>query len=292
MRTQHTLYTFDQYPLAVTRFLPEVAPSGQVLLIGSATAVPQTYYEAFCKWLAAQGHAVYTFDYRGIGRSKPVTLRGFEATMTDWGAQDLDAMISYVRREHPDASLTFVGHSVGGQLPALTPESRHFERVLLIASQIGYRRNWPIPHRWGFDVVLNLIMPLSSRLYGYFPGSKLGIFHDLPKEVALEWARWCRTKGYLFALIPRTYLDHIEASVLSLGFTDDIFAPEKATKDLISHYKNCHIEYRSIRPADAGVKKIGHFGFFRKRFADSLWPIAGAWLRQPIVRSTSQPSAL
>jgi len=34
------------------------------------------------------------------------------------------------------------------------------------------------------------------------------------------------------------------------------------------------------RVAVGGAPAIGHFGFFRRRFADTLWPHAGEWLRR------------
>ena len=34
----------------------------------------------------------------------------------------------------------------------------------------------------------------------------------------------------------------------------------------------------TVRPADAGVSRIGHFGFFREQFRDTLWADALAWL--------------
>ena len=33
-----------------------------------------------------------------------------------------------------------------------------------------------------------------------------------------------------------------------------------------------------IRLADAGASRIGHLGFFRAEFRDTLWPTAYAWL--------------
>jgi hypothetical protein len=34
-----------------------------------------------------------------------------------------------------------------------------------------------------------------------------------------------------------------------------------------------------VTPDAAGGEKVGHFGFFRSRFSDSLWPPIGEWLR-------------
>ena len=33
-----------------------------------------------------------------------------------------------------------------------------------------------------------------------------------------------------------------------------------------------------VTPAEAGVAKIGHFGFFRPELRDTLWKAALAWL--------------
>ena len=51
-------------------------------------------------------------------------------------------------------------------------------------------------------------------------------------------------------------------------------------ESLHSIYSGAARELRRIAPHDAGVERIGHFGFFRRRHADTLWPLAGDWLAQ------------
>jgi len=36
-----------------------------------------------------------------------------------------------------------------------------------------------------------------------------------------------------------------------------------------------------IAPGDIGVRRIGHFGFFRKPFESTLWPRVAGWLNTP-----------
>ncbi len=55
----------DGYALACTVFAPQAAPRGTVL-INSATAVPRKIYRAFATYLAEQGFAALSYDYRGI----------------------------------------------------------------------------------------------------------------------------------------------------------------------------------------------------------------------------------
>src|SRR5687768_441819 len=52
------------------------------LVIHGATATKQTYYARFAAYAAARGHRVVTYDYRGVGASRPRSLIGFDATMS------------------------------------------------------------------------------------------------------------------------------------------------------------------------------------------------------------------
>src|SRR5205809_953060 len=70
-----TIAARDGYALAASVFVPEGRPSGAVL-INSATAVPRKIYRGFAGYLASQGFAVVTYDYRGTGGSRPASLRG------------------------------------------------------------------------------------------------------------------------------------------------------------------------------------------------------------------------
>ena len=52
-----------------------------VAIINAATSVRCHYYSRFAEYLYAHGWNVVTYDYRGIGESRPDTLRRFDA---DW----------------------------------------------------------------------------------------------------------------------------------------------------------------------------------------------------------------
>jgi predicted alpha/beta hydrolase len=53
------------------------------------------------------------------------------------------------------------------------------------------------------------------------------------------------------------------------------------TASLHGFYANAPREMRRIAPADIGVRRIGHFGFFRQQFAEKLWAQVPHWLSQP-----------
>ncbi|MDP3413440.1 MAG: alpha/beta hydrolase, partial [Polaromonas sp.] len=69
-------------------------------------------------------------------------------------------------------------------------------------------------------------------------------------------------------------LSYAQASfpVLALSISDDELMTWRGTQNLINLYTGAARSFERIKPADLGVKRIGHFGFFRQQFSDSLWP--------------------
>jgi predicted alpha/beta hydrolase len=59
--------------------------------------------------------------------------------------------------------------------------------------------------------------------------------------------------------------------IVALSMTDDELMTERGTRMLIDCYENAPRELVRIAPADAGARRIGHFGFFRSQFETTLW---------------------
>ena len=76
---QRTIPATDGFPLAATIY----GMGNDVVVVNAATAVPRQFYEAFAQFVAAHGYTVVTYDYRGIGESRPESLRGFAASFSD-----------------------------------------------------------------------------------------------------------------------------------------------------------------------------------------------------------------
>ena len=58
------------------------------------------------------------------------------------------------------------------------------------------------------------------------------------------------------------------------------FAPAGAVQALLDLYPSSRSELKKVRPGDVGAERIGHFGFFRERFRDTLWRDAADWLEK------------
>lgn len=251
---------------------------GPVLVLNGATGVRQWYYARFAAWAAGQGATVLTWDYRGIGESRPHRLKGFTGSMRDWGRSDLEGVLRFAAREWSGRPLVAIGHSVGGQLLGMAESNTLLSRAVTVGSQFGSWHLWPGPRKWAMAGLWYGVMPGVTKALGYFPGS-LGIGADLPSGVALEWARWCRSRDFFLSHgVARDGYTRLSVPLLSFSFTDDTYAPKAAVDALHSLYVNAQVERRHLSPKDLGVKSVGHFGFFRDTFRSSLWERVGEFV--------------
>ncbi len=270
----------DGYKLAATVFEPS-GPFRAAVLIAAATAVPRGYYSRFARYLAEQGFKAVTFDYRGIGGSKPKEgLRGFPAKMRDWAALDLTAAVDYAEDLAGGKPVLYVGHSFGGQALGQLPNNHKVSRALFAASQIGYWKLFPAPEKYRVWLSLRLLGPLAYTIFGYVPG-KMGMGEDLPKGVFREWAGWCMKPRYLYddeTLDARKYFPNYKGALRAIGMSDDDWAPPVTVAGLLAGYTGTSPEHITVTPESAGQKKIGHFGYFREPSREPLWREAAEWL--------------
>ena len=270
----------DGMTLGGTLFRPQ-SSNGAAVVIHAASGVRQEYYGKFAAFLAERGFTALTFDYRGIGRSRPENLRGFAASMRDWATQDAAGALDLLAGEAPGMRVLVVGHSFGGQCLGVIPGNERYAALLAVASQSGYWRHWPGLGRAGMWFATHVALPGLSNMLGYFPAQRLGQGEDLPAGVAREWARWCRHPGYIVgALGAAPQYERLRLPVRAVWVADDSFAPFAAVQALLKFYPSSPGEIVEVHPRLVGAQKIGHFGFFRERFRDTLWQSAADWLTE------------
>ena len=283
-----TLPAADGYLLGATLFLPR-GTKRHAVLINSATAVPRKIYRGFAGYLARRGYAVLTYDYRGIGGSRqkslvgynqPKSLAGFKASMADWAALDITAAVTWMRERYHDLPLAYVGHSFGGQALGLLDNNTEVSRALLIAAQAGYWKLMASPERYRVYAMLNFAGTPLTRLLGYAPGWS-GLGEDLPKAVFEQWVSWVMSPRYLFddpTLKALENFPRYRGALRALCLSDDPWATRPAVELLCSGFTSTTPEVLTVTPADAGVSKIGHLGFFRPEHRDTLWRGAAEWM--------------
>ena len=261
------------WPLTATVFEPlSNKYCGITAIMSTATGAKQTYFRSFAKEVSTtHGIRVITYDYSGMGQSAPVKMKGFERSMLDWGLYDLAAVIDHVEAEFEFEQLIHIGQSVGGQIPGLCPSIHKVDGLVNVVSQSGYWKLWPFPSRYLLWINWN-VLRIVVNLFGYWPGGRIGIVDNLPRNVALQWANWGLSPNYL--------MDHVETAeesfravklpLLSFSFSDDRTAPKATVEWLNAQYSNCTLTHKHYKPSDLQMKKIGHFGFFRSE-CDILW---------------------
>ncbi|MEO7082934.1 MAG: alpha/beta fold hydrolase [Gemmatimonadaceae bacterium] len=283
--SQHSVAALDGAVLGASLFEPNVpVRDTPAVLINSATGVRRRFYHDFASFLSTKGFVVATYDYRGIGDSRPPSLRGYHATMRDWGTLDLAAMIDWLGDQFPERPVRIVAHSVGGQLLGLAPNADRVTAMLAVGAQSGWWGHWPRPRRYANALLWYVLVPGLSRALGYFPSRRLGLGEDLPAGVALEWARWCRNRDYMVderGTPLRPYFDRFTGSLLALSIDGDPFAPRASVAALVSWYANASIRLEQIDQSSFGLSRLGHFGFFRAGVALPLWSHAASWLLMP-----------
>ncbi len=273
----------DGVLLSASLFAPEVRDAAGAAVIASATGVPRAYYGRFASFLADQGLAVVTFDYRGIGGSRPASLRGSAATMLEWARADLVGVLAFASAQVAGRRPALVGHSFGGQALGLLPEPEAVAGALTVASQVGYFGLWPWRYRPVLAALWFVLLPASTRLLGYFPSRLFGMGENLPSGVALQWARWCRSRRWVWgdpAAAANASHARFRGPLRAYSVEDDrVFAPPAAVDALAALFANASpVERIHLVPRDLGVARLGHWGFFRERFRDRLWPEAARFL--------------
>lgn len=276
----------DGYRLTGHFWHPRQDCAAGTVIVNPATGVLARYYHHYARFLIEQGFAVLTYDYRGIGLSRPASMRRTGWSWRDWGELDFDAAVEWARHRDPDGLLAVVGHSIGGFLPGFAPQATHVDRFLTVGAQYAYWRDYAAAHRRQLFLKWHVLMPALTLICGYFPGRRLGWLEDLPAGVAHEWSfRGARLEtsypvGEREAILSR-FAD-VRAPILAIGMTDDEYATPQAIRRGLRYYKNSERRHLMLRPGDLELDSVGHFNLFHARHRQNFWPKTCSWLRDGV----------
>lgn len=260
------------------------APDGAgTVIINAATGVQGRYYHRFARFLASHGFRVLTYDYRGIGASRPRSLRGCGYRWRDWGEQDFDAALRFVLAQAYAGPIQVIGHSIGGFLPGLSPEGHNITRMLTVGAQYAYWRDYSELHRTKLFWKWHVVMPTLTLILGYFPGKRLGWLEDLPAGVANEWSFRGRRMEQSYPKSQRgeilSRFGSVTAATLAVCVSDDPIASLQAIDRTLEYYSSAPKTRVLITPFDLAMKDVGHFGLFHERHRDGFWQQSLQWLR-------------
>ena len=248
----------------------EYAPRGDgefTALLLPGIGVPQRALRHLGAFLADQGIRAFSVDYRGMGDS---TDGAAGASLRVWAERDATAAFEFVEQRWQKPVVHF-GHSFGGQVVGLADAFSRAKACIFIASQFGQAKHWDGFERLKVAAFWRVILPLASSVFASVPGWT-GAGEALPRGVAREWARWGRSENW--------YLDHVDGArrrlaafprpILAYAASDDPIAPPRAVGALLATLETATVERRDLRPAELGVRSLGHFGLLRPPAA-RLW---------------------
>ncbi len=281
-REDHFIDVGREFDLAYAKFIPE-GDVKKVLLISSATSVPQEFYWKFAQFFAKNGIVVYTFDYSGIGRSASDIdqLKLHQHGVKGWGSIDQTKMTELVLKEYPNRKICLATHSIGGQVLGFNPLNHAFEKVVMAASQSASWYKFKGFSRFKLFLFFNFFMRRLTPIFGYYPGSKVGIFEDLPGSMANEWSRWGNQKEYMMHFKDEKdyFFDQLQAKIKSYSFQNDWLATRIGVDWLAEQYPNAVIE-RIHYDGKVDGQEPKHFGFFKEHFKTTFWEPTLKWLLQ------------
>ena len=253
----------------------------RVVVLHCGAGIAAARYRHFARFLAEWGIPVLTYDYRGIGASRPAQLQGFEVTTSDWVEYDAAGAIAWVREHFPNDNLVGISHSIGALALAAAPNAAEQDCLIFVSPHTAYYGDYRPLYRLPMALFWHGVMPIVTRRVGYFPARRLRLGDDIPAGIALEWARR-RSPDLRTGSAPaqsqrvRTLLDRagaLDRPALALTVSDDAFATPQAADRLLSYFPSLRSEKRLLTPAEAKVARLGHFGFFRPEAGAFLWPL-------------------
>lgn len=253
-----------------------------VVVISPATGVLARYYHRYAKFLAEHGLEVITYDYRGIGASRPSDLRSCGYRWSDWGTKDFAAVLDAAVKLASGRPIMVVGHSIGGFLPGLAPGFDRCAAFLSVGGGYAYYRDYAPGSRVVNILKWHAVMPAITAALGYFPGRRLGWLEDLPAGVAFDWAF---RPAQIERSFPKTQRREILARLaafrgplLAVAATDDPFATPSAIDRALRYYSCAARRVVFVAPSDLGVARIGHFDLFHSKHRNGFWHATLEWL--------------
>ena len=147
---------------------------------------------------------------------------------------------------------------------------------VMIATSTGYWRRQRVPFRYQALLFWKLYGPLMLRRRGYVPRGGLWRGESLPRGVFLQWRRGASSPAPFGRSSMRTSHDadirRGARAAAGLGLQ------RRPDRDAVRPSRRCSPPTPTRRssgaaatPAEVGVRRIGHHGFFAERHRDSLW---------------------
>lgn len=265
----------DGASLAARRFRTPAAPRARIV-VAAATGVSQRLYRRFSLFAAERGFETLSFDYRGLGGSRPASLSGYQADMLDW-VKDFDAAVAEVPED--GLPLFAVTHSYGGHAVGLMERPERLSAAWMAGLGTGSPVHMSPTEARRARAFWRLFSPPVVALYGYLPLKLFGMGEEgLPRGVYQDWKRWCATELFYLGEHPEFYARcaRLRAPLCAVNALDDPWATVASREAFVgAAFVGADKTTIDVDPADYGGH-VGHMGYFKPNAAP-LWEAALAF---------------
>ncbi|MFH6946758.1 alpha/beta fold hydrolase [Flavobacterium sp. FlaQc-50] len=264
----------DGTQLNGTLFIPDNPKA--VVQFNCGTGTSEKIYLSFLTYLAENGYLCCLWNYRGT--KKTDNLKNSNIKFSDYGTKDMPAIKAYLDNRFPNLPFLFIGHSAGGQQIGFVNDLANVIGNINIAVSSGYYPNMPFGYRMKAYFFFYIFSPISALLTGFVKAKPYGLMENLPKKVVSEWRDWLEKQDYFFdknfygKTVPTGNFKNFKFPIHVYYATDDTISNAKNTNAFWRNVKSeKEISFTELTPGEFGLKKIDHFGYFRKTMKDKLW---------------------
>lgn len=279
MKEKIVLKARDGTELAATRYIPD-SSNYTTVIIAPGMGRRAKHYSGLANFLCEEGYFVYTFDYRGVGRSRKKAGNHKEATLHQWVSIDLDTIILNAKNQFPGNELVGLAHGISGEAVCLAPACTFFSRLALVDASLS---SWSLAGRHGrLRLFWAYVYEAACR---WIPGVSLCLNRGIPFGVFSEWLSWSRYPNGLFHRYSNNNYQKLQVPVLSVNFFETPFTTPRAVKALLGQFTNAHHSEWYLSSSGSGR----HYPFYHKKWKDTLWRELVLWMqgREPFQQSHS-----
>lgn len=229
-------------------------------------------------WFPEHGISVYAFDQRGFGHAPGRGLWAGDARMAD----DLNAVVALVRKEHPDVPVYLLGESMGGGVVMRAfalPNPPRVDGVILAAPAVwGWREMNAF-----YDVVLwssaHMLpeMTVTGRGLDIKPSDNIEMLRALGRDPLVIKETQVGTIYGLVNLMDEAAAaaPRINVPVLLLYGAHDQIVPELPVAHSLAEMKAAHVD------VNTGCYANGYHMLLRDLERQVVWKDIAAWIEDP-----------
>lgn len=285
LKTQ-TLELPDHTRVQINWFYGEETARGVVLFL-PAMGVSIDYYKSLARNWSGRGYAIALIESRGMRHSSVKDVKHENFGYKEILNIDLATLIPELSKLHNSLPIWLSGHSLGGQLALLHATQKHsvIAGIILIATGSNYYGTMPtrvqkLKRKLGF-----YFTRVITRLFGYFPGHKLGFGGRQPRNLIKDWTFEGLNGKYQLCDEYYDYnqsLRQLDLPILMISLSGDQLVPKSSADFLAKKLERATITQVELQASDYGLQRFNHFKW--TKHPGPVLDIVDHWVTQVSIR--------